>query len=199
MEATLNDSKTIFEQGSKQEELASSVAMVVVLTTFSMLFATLLLGYAVYRLTSPAWPPMGFDRVSLTLPSISTFVILLSSFAFHSFYVSYTEAKQVKKGLAVLSCVLGVGFMLTQFMLWDSLGSIGVFASSGIFASLLYGVTWIHAAHVVCGLVLLFLSLPIAFNKNFNFRLKLRLRGIGQFWHFLGVVWVIVYIAMFVF
>ena len=42
------------EQG---QEIVSSVAMIVTLISFAMLFATLMMGFAMFRFTAPVWPP----------------------------------------------------------------------------------------------------------------------------------------------
>ena len=42
----------------------SAIGMTVLLISFAMLFATLLLGYIVFRLTTDTWPPQGYEGFS---------------------------------------------------------------------------------------------------------------------------------------
>ena len=61
------------------KNIANSIAMIITLVSFTMLFAVFFLGYAIFRFNAQEWPPMGMDRVGLGIPSLSTFFIVLSS------------------------------------------------------------------------------------------------------------------------
>ena len=93
---------------------------------------------------------------------------------------------------------LGFGFMLTQFLLWESMKGVGLTVQAGVFPSLLFSLTWIHAAHIVMGLIALLLLIPSAFRGLVEDRI-VWVQNIGKFWHFLGVVWFFMYVIMFVF
>lgn len=177
------------EQG---QEIISSVAMIVTLVSFAMLFATLMMGFAMFRITAPVWPPAGMVKPSLLLPSLSTFCIFLSSMSFIWFEKNIAD----KRGL-ILTIVLGLGFMLIQTLLWHSLKSQGIFVSSGIFPSIIYAFTWIHAAHIVVALGLLF-WLYFSALKEVSPKSQLQAANVGKFWHFLGIVWFIMFVTIFV-
>jgi cytochrome c oxidase subunit 3 len=179
-------------ESDQGKEIVSSVAMIVVLVSFAMLFATLMMGFAMFRFTAPVWPPAGMVKPSLILPGISTLFILLSSLAF----VWFEKDTANKKGL-ILTISLGVGFMLTQSLFWHQLKSNGIFVSSGIFPSIIYAFTWIHAAHIIValGLLLLLLFSPTQITTT---KSKLRATSVGKFWHFLGIVWLIMFLTIFV-
>jgi cytochrome c oxidase subunit 3 len=179
-------------QNEQGQEIISSIGMIVALVSFAMLFATLMMGFAMYRLTAPAWPPAGMIRPSLLLPSLSTIFIFLSSLS----YMWFEKNIANKKGL-ILTTLLGLGFMLIQSLLWGHLKSQGIFASSGIYPSIIYAFTWIHAAHIVAGLGLLVWLLFFAL-KEVNMKARLRASSVGKFWHFLGIVWFIMFVTIFV-
>lgn len=180
-------------------ETRNSIAMLVLLISFSMLFATLLLSYTVYRFSNTVWPPLGFEIVPLLRPSLSTALMFLSSIAFYMCEKSYELNKQAAfKFYLITTLVLGFAFLGMQVLLWSHLKSLGLYVETGIFSSILHGFTWIHAAHVVLGLVGLFYILPLAFQKEFADKVYYRITNIGKFWHFLGVVWFIMYIVLFV-
>jgi cytochrome c oxidase subunit 3 len=179
------DKKHSFTEG---EKLSSSIAMIMTLISLSMLFATLFLGYLAYRLTSEIWPPVGMGQVSLGLPTISTMIILSSSF-------TYLMFENTKKLLWLnLTTLLGSGFMVSQLFFWDNLKKTGIFTDTTIFASMIYAFTWIHAAHVVSGLCAL-LFLWFQFNRK---NCELWIKNVGQFWHFLGIIWFVMFIGIFV-
>ena len=179
-------------EADRGQEIISSVAMIVALVSFAMLFASLMMGFAMFRFTAPVWPPEGMARPSLLLPSLSTACIFLSSLS----YIWFEKNIANKNGL-ILTTILGFGFMLVQSLFWHQLKSQGIFVSSGTFASIIYAFTWIHAAHIVAALGLL-IWLLISGTKEINSKSQLRVTSVGKFWHFLGIVWLIMFVTIFV-
>ena len=97
----------------------------------------------------------------------------------------------------MMTLLMGFGFMLSQFFVWNSLNLIGVYYNSGILGSILHGFTWIHAAHVVLGILSLLFLFPLTKLKQFQESYIPRFLLIKKFWHFLGVVWLLMYIGLF--
>lgn len=181
----------------KRNELQNNLAMTIALISWAMLFATLFMGYAIYRSSSNVWPPMGFSKISLTLPLVSTLTILLSSWFCYQTKLNL-RIKNFNKAKSQLNTtlVLGFAFMLIQTLLWNHLKSTGVYVSSGIFASIIYAFTWIHAAHVFCGLgVLLYLRMVLKPSKENLLQVAI---NVEKFWHFLGIIWIIMFLTLFV-
>ena len=178
-------------------KLVSSVSMTLVIISFSMLFATLFLSYILLRLNSPVWPPMGIGRVGLGLPTLSTVFIALSSFGYGVFERSY-GCGRVDRGYFWVAFLAGVGFMIIQAMFWRSLTLQGIYAGSGAFGSVLYGLTWIHAAHIFVGLALLLWQVPLLKGYGGS-QASLRLKNVGIFWHFLSIVWGLIFFGLFIF
>ena len=177
----------------------SNIGMVVILVSFAMLFAALLLGYVVFRLTNEVWPPMGMQTVPLTLPFVSTVIIGASSLMYMNFEKSF-NAKDVNnsKKYFFLTLLLGLAFMGVQFLLWGQMADIGLYVSAGVFPSLLYALTWVHAGHIVVALLALLLLVPAVF-KDYSDEKIIGVQNIGKFWHFLGIIWFIMFVVMFVF
>jgi cytochrome c oxidase subunit 3 len=181
--------------GYTQKERAA-LAMTVTLVSFAMLFASLFLMYMVYRVSNTVWPPMGFDKISLEIPTLSTLIILLSSVTFWKFQKAYQEGKQ-SKGFYYLTLVLSLGFLASQKALWSQMNLEGVYVESGVFASILHSFTWIHAAHVLLAILTLFYCYPVVKTTDSK-KYELRVLNTGKFWHFLGLVWVIMFLGLFV-
>lgn len=177
------------------DKIIGSVAMSVTLVSFGMLFLTLMMAFALYRFTAPVWPPAGMERPSLLIPSVSTFLIALSSYIFINFQKNIEKGSADKRNLLFV-LILGLGFMVSQFMFWNDLKSHGIYASSGIFPSIIYSFTWIHAAHIVAGLGLL--AWLYGSLNNPDKMTAVKVSSIGKFWHFLGIVWLIMFVTIFV-
>lgn len=182
----------------KRTELQHNLAMTVTLVMGAMLFATLFMGYAIYRSSAVTWPPLGIPRVSLTIPTLSSVFILLSSWFMYQcrILVLQNNCEAALKAL-IKVIILGAMFILSQGYFWFELKRTGVFlSSSGVFGSTLYGFTWIHALHVMVGMGSLFyLWFHLRGQKN---HLELKALNVEKFWHFLGVVWFLMFLILFV-
>ncbi len=182
-------------KATEGDKVISTVAMAITLVIFAMLFCTIMMGFAIYRFTAPVWPPAGMEKPSLLWPAMSTLIIVASSFVYYLFEKKINEGINQSK-LLLVTLVLGLGFMISQFIFWNELSSQGLFVSSGIYPSILYSFTWIHAAHIVVALLLLvwlYFSLRKADKMT-----TLKVSNVGKFWHFLGVVWLIMFVTIFV-
>ncbi len=182
-------------QAKEGDKVISSVAMIVTLVSFGMLFLTLMMAFALFRFTAPVWPPAGMERPSLLLPGISTALIIVSSFLFHKFEAGLAK-NIVNKSYLLITIMLGSAFMASQVLFWRELKAHGIYVSSGVFPSIIYAFTWIHAAHIVAGLgLLLWLYEGL---KNPTAMTTVKASNVGKFWHFLGVVWLIMFVTIFV-
>lgn len=182
----------------KRVELQNNLAMMITILMGSMLFATLFMGYAIYRSNATIWPPLGIQKISLLIPTLSTIIIALSS------WFVYQVRKLVVFGnipnghvYLNISIFLGGAFMASQAYLWYSMRESGIsLGSSGIFGSVLYGFTWIHALHMILGMGALFYLKLVLKPSTINYLQKTI--NVEKFWHFLGIVWLLMYLTMFV-
>lgn len=182
-------------KASEGDKVISNVAMAITLVIFGMLFCTIMMGFAIYRFTAPVWPPAGMEKPSLLWPTISTLIIVASSAIYYQFEKKIGEGVNQSK-LLLATLILGIGFMVSQFIFWNELSSQGLFVSSGIYPSILYSFTWIHAAHIIAALVLLvwlYFSL-----RTLDKMTTVKVANVGKFWHFLGVIWLIMFVTIFV-
>ena len=175
-----------------------SIGMMIVLISFSMLFATLFLTYVIYRVSATKWPPDGSLPINILLPTINTIIIFFSSYFLYLYQKTYNSklfSKLTKYW--TLSTVLGLIFIGLQFGLWKNLKSFGIYSGSNILSSIIYSFTWIHCAHMVLGIIALLFLWPTlkAHNQDYSSRVY----NIGKCWHFLAIIWFIIYLTLFVF
>ncbi|MCR5888974.1 cytochrome c oxidase subunit 3 [Hymenobacter sp. J193] len=131
---------------------------------------------------------------------INTVLIVLSSAAVQWAYFAARkdELNQVKLGLG-LTLLLGAAFLVGQWQVWAELvrNKIhfgGVDANpSGSFLYVLMGV---HAFHLVTGLIFLLKVLRKSFNYQVHSRQMLSIGNVTIYWHFLGGLWLYLYLFL---
>ena len=184
--------------GLEKQKVVSSIVVTTLLISFSMLFATLFLTYILYRMTAITWPPVGVSVPPIWWTMLSTFVIFASSASLVQFRKS-VESHQLSRGWFGMTLFLGFVFLFSQWGLWENLKSLGIYANSSLLASIIYAFTWIHGAHIVLGLIFFLTLIPWVIHREHSFeKYFVRFQIANKFWHFLGIVWLIMYITLFV-
>jgi cytochrome c oxidase subunit III len=183
-----------------REDDTAWLGMVIFLGSWAMMFGSLFFSYGVLRLRQPGWPPLGTPPLPRFLPALNTLVLALNALALQR---SLTAARRGQKPEAVRSLVagltLGLAFVALQVVLWKTLFTSGLTLEDGSLAAVVYGLTGFHALHVVGGLLGLGLLLPAMLSGRLNAARNNRLRLWVMYWHFVGVVWLTMYLLIFVF
>lgn len=180
-------------KSSQEKILQSSVAMTVTLISFGMLFASMFLGYVLVRFNTPVWPPFEIQGMPTLLPFLSTIVMGLSSLT----YIAMEKREHQRKLFWLATFLLGGLFLALQWTLWGTLKQMGFFVGNGSVTSMVYAFTWVHAAHILMGLgAIVWLGFYIF--KRPSELTVIKLMNVGKFWHFLGVVWLMMYLMLFV-
>jgi cytochrome c oxidase subunit III len=128
---------------------------------------------------------------------ISTLAIILSSVTLQaSYYFFIKENNRPYKSLLLATFVLGLAFLALQYQGWQALTSIGVEFNGNPSGSFVYVISGIHAMHILAGIAVLFVALVHAYSLKFKVVpvRKLRLELTLIFWHFLGGLWVYLFL-----
>lgn len=179
-------------QETEMQNFRNSVAMTVTLISFGMMFASLFLGYFLVRFNAPVWPPVEIENLPKLLPFLSTLVMGLSSYTYFKF-----EKGIERKKFWMVTVLLGFGFLGLQFALWKALATSGIFVANGNVPSMVYAFTWLHAAHIAVALGLVLWLGFYVFRRPQGLTYA-KLINVGKFWHFLGAVWLMMYLMLFV-
>lgn len=158
-----------------------------------MIFGGLTSGYVV-RSSDPGWYPVELPGMFL----ISTAVIVASSLALLLAYFSATRDNQagIKAGLS-LTLVLGIAFIYCQFLAYGALVEQGVFfggKTSHAAGSFLYALTGAHLAHLAGGIIMLIYVCIKSFKELYHSKNLLGLQLCSIYWHFLGLLWIYLYL-----
>jgi len=206
MEAILDNEKQLLKMRASKGLLWFGIISI------TMLFAGLTSGYIV-RQGEGKW-------VQFAMPAlfkVSTILILLSSVSMQWAVSAIKKNNQRNLKIAIsVTALLGIGFVVFQYLAWSQLVSQGIYfvgqvkdikgayeyipggketsaeiANMGnVAGSFLYVITGLHIAHLVGGLIALFVVLSRAFIGKYSMN---NYTGVGVcaiYWHFLDGLWV---------
>ena len=100
----------------------------------------------------------------------------------------------LKAGLS-LTFLLGLTFLLTQVLEYSR---IGFAPHTNAFGSVFFGLTGLHGAHVFVGLTLLAFATTRAFRGHYTEDEHLGVEIPGIYWHFVDVMWIVVYTTVYI-
>lgn len=93
------------------------------------------------------------------------------------------------------AAVLGLLFVTGQVVAWRELAAAGVFLASNPHASFFYLFTAVHGAHALAGLI--WLSVAAARVRAGRPHADEAARSAAIYWHFVGVLWIYLWILLF--
>tara|TARA_B110000196_G_scaffold106022_1_gene92021 strand:- start:3283 stop:3861 length:579 start_codon:yes stop_codon:yes gene_type:complete len=186
------------QEDRKKHIRAKKMMLLFSMLSISMTFAGLTSAYIVSK-SRPDW------LIDFQLPSaffISTILIILSSFSI------WRAKKNVKNNnISTTSFWLGITFLLaiafviSQFSGFQELISKGYFftgAQSTVTTSFLYVLAVLHLVHVFAGMIVLIVVFYNNQKNKYNIE-KLGLELAVTFWHFLGFLWLYLFVFLYFF
>jgi cytochrome c oxidase subunit 3 len=189
---------TPLPQEDLRHRVNTTLGMVFFIGSWSMAFGTVFLAFLILRQRVGVWPPEGITLPSFPLAIVATSLLLASSVALGRATRALAAGERAGRDWT-LGLALGLGFALVQGWLWLDLMAAGRHPGSGLYESLFYGLTWFHAAHVVCGLVGLgWAGVGLATGRYGPHRFS-TVGNIAMFWHFVDAVWILLFLGFFVF
>ena len=164
-----------------------------------MLFGAFFASYFFLRVVVDpgAWPPEPFE-LPVAVAFVNTCILVSSSFTIHYALEAIRRGNRngLKLGL-VLTWLLGATFLFVQI---NEYAHIGFSARDLGFGSIFYSLTGLHGAHVFVGLMLLSFATIRAFRGHYGPEEKdhLGVEVPGIYWHFVDVMWIVVFLTVYV-
>ena len=156
-----------------------------------MLFGAFFTAYFFVRVVNGiAWPPSPFE-LPVFVAGVNTAILVTSSFTMHWALQSIKRGNRagLQAGL-LLTFLMGLVFLLTQAREYSR---VGFAPHDGAFGTIFYCLTGLHGAHVFVGLsILLFMTIR-AFRGHFSPDNHHGVEIGGIYWHFVDVMWIVVY------
>jgi cytochrome c oxidase subunit 3 len=175
---------------------APTLGMLLFIMSEVMIFGAFFTAYFFIRVvTKDPWPAHG--TVFPEGPTgVNTGILLASSLTLHWALVSVKKGNRfgLKAGM-VATFLLGLTFLTLQVNEYIHLGFAPHDAAQ---ATVFYSLTGLHGAHVVVGLGALIMVTVRAFRGHYTPEEHAGMEVPGIYWHFVDIMWVIVYTAVYV-
>ena len=184
---------------NQSSRIASTVlGMLLFIASEVMLFGSFFAALFFARVVNPAapghWPPPPF-HFPVFVAGVNTCILVTSSFTMH--WAVQSVRRNDRAGLRAgmtLTILLGFAFLLTQAIEY---AHVGFNTGDGAFAATFFGLTGLHGAHVFIGLSILTFAAVRAFRGHYSPEHYHGVEIPGIYWHFVDVMWIVVYTTVY--
>lgn len=150
-------------------------------------FAALVVAFYWRSRTPPFWAPIALPHTLW----LSTVIILASSVTFEAARRAYRRGLHlVAARLLVVTACLGAAFLASQVSAWLNLVRRGFYLAQNPYSSFFYMFTGLHAAHLIGGLIALFI---VVLGRTTR---RETVDTVAYYWHFLGVLWIALFVIL---
>ena len=175
--------------GARRRDDTATIGMAIFLGAIAMLFAALFFAYGVMRTQAPAWPPAGQAPLPRGALALNTLALVAATLALRGARAAARRGDGRRaRGRAWAALALGAGFLAAQAVVWRGLVRAGSGPASGVYGSVFFAFSGLHALHVAGGLV----ALGAVAARGAGAR---GLAASALYWDFVLGVWVLFYLV----
>ena len=175
---------------------AQFLGMLLFIISEVMLFGAFFTAYFFLRVVAGNdWPGEG-QHLPVAIAGVNTAILLSSSFTMHwALEAVKSDNRWGLKAGMLTTFLLGATFLFIQLNEYVHIGFAPQDHAQG---TIFYGLTGLHGAHVFVGLTqLLFVNIR-AFRGHFTAKEHRGVEVPGIYWHFVDIMWVIVYTTVYI-
>jgi cytochrome c oxidase subunit III len=175
---------------------AELLGMLLFIISEIMVFGAFFTAYFFIRVVAnDQWPAENM-HLPVAIAGVNSAILISSSLTMHWAQTSIKNGNRLglKAGM-VSTFLLGLTFLFIQI---NEYVHIGFAPHDNAQASVFYGLTGLHGAHVAVGLTLLAMVTVRAFRGHFTPEHHRGVEVPGIYWHFVDVMWVIVYTTIYI-
>ena len=164
-----------------------------------MFFGSLIATYLIYFGRSLSGP--GLEILDIPTTSVSTFVLLMSSFMMVMAYSSIAKG-DVKKFRVWIMCtaILGATFLGFQYYEFTEFAHhYHLTPQTNLFGTTFFTLTGFHGAHVTVGVIWLITLFGYSFYRKEDLIRDdaLNVDFLALYWHFVDVVWIVIFTVVY--
>jgi cytochrome c oxidase subunit 3 len=171
---------------------AQFLGMLLFIISEIMLFGAFFTAYFFIRVVADTgWFPVDGKELPKVIAGVNTAVLVSSSFTMHWALEGARRGNRRAMQVGLLTtALLGLSFLAVQI---NEYVHIGFAPSDNAQGTIFYGLTGLHGAHVFVGLTLLVMATTRAFRGHFTPKEHRGVEVPGIYWHFVDVMWIVVY------
>jgi cytochrome c oxidase subunit III len=171
---------------------AQFLGMLLFIISEVMLFGAFFTAYFFIRVVADTgWFPVDGKDLPKVIAGVNTAVLVSSSFTMHWALEGARRGNRRAMQVGLLTtALLGLSFLSVQI---NEYVHIGFAPSDNAQGTIFYGLTGLHGAHVFVGLTLLTMATTRAFRGHFTPKEHRGVEVPGIYWHFVDVMWIVVY------
>jgi cytochrome c oxidase subunit III len=161
-----------------------------------MVFGAFFTAYFFIRVAQgDPWPAHG-TTLPVAVAGVNTAILMSSSFTLHWAEAAIKKGNRfgLKAGM-LTTFLLGCAFLFIQI---NEYANIGFAPQDQAQATIFYSLTGLHGAHVFIGLTLLLIVTIRAFRGHFTPEEHRGVEVPGIYWHFVDIMWIVVYTTVYV-
>lgn len=170
------------------------VGMWVFLGSEVMFFTALIGSYVILRAAHPAaWKAPG-EVLNVPVTAVNTFLLICSSVTMvKAFAAAQDDDQRMLRAWLVATVLIGSAFVGVQAYEYAELIHKGFVPSEGLYGSTFYTMTGFHGFHVTMGVLCMLFVTWKAFRGRYTARDHRGVEVIGLYWHFVDLVWIILF------
>ncbi|MDP7586367.1 MAG: cytochrome oxidase subunit III [SAR202 cluster bacterium] len=162
-----------------------------------LFFGSLIATYMVYRGQSLVGP-YPVDIINVPVTTISTFVLLMSSFAMvQALAATNADNKKAIVTWLMATAVLGAIFIGFQIVEFNTFKNEGLTLGGNLFGASFFTLTGFHGAHVTLGIIWLVAMAILAQKGRVGSKNALDIELLGLYWHFVDIVWIVIFTLLY--
>ena len=165
-----------------------------------MLFGGLFSAYIMLRLSDPNWANYGQSALNIPLATLNTAILITSSITMVMSWVSL-KLNDIKKysfymGLTLLC---SFGFLVIKYFEYSAKFEHGLYPSTNNFLAIYFTITGLHGLHIIGGIFVngYFFGPGKKMWSSEPQRFTNRIEVAGLYWHFVDLVWIFVFPALY--
>ena len=176
---------------------AQFLGMLLFIISEVMLFGAFFTAYFFIRVVADSgWFPIEGVDLPKAIAGVNTAILISSSFTMHWALEGARNGNRNALRVGLLTtALLGLTFLTIQV---NEYVHIGFAPSDNAQSSIFYSLTGLHGAHVFIGLTLLTIATVRAFRGHFTAKEHRGVEVPGIYWHFVDVMWIVVYSSVYI-
>ena len=161
--------------------------------------------FTLYEGFTAAWPTSGPKGASFTpmgawgVPAINTALLLTSGVTLTWAHWGLMKAKRSQLNLGlILTVLLGVTFLAFQaYEYHHAYTELGLTMGAGVYGATFFMLTGFHGFHVTLGAIMLAVVAGRSLAGHFDAKRHFAFEAVAWYWHFVDVVWLLLFVVIY--